>query len=162
MLGYTFKKDLLLNKLDVVPVGLTIICFLAGLYISQFLPVYIPNKPYNSIGDMYVLVLQTLLGLPLCLCVIRLARTGVFNVFSSYGKNTLWIYVGHTLFIVIQINILRLLGYKLNEIEAIVLSIVYIILLTLFTSRMIIIENTIRAIICRSRKSNSNENKENC
>lgn len=147
MIGYLFKKYSLLHKLESVPLLLTIIIFVVGLYTSQFLPVYIPSKPYNDISDMVVLVFQTMLGFLLCLCVVRFSRTGLFDVFSSYGQNTLWIYIGHTFLIVIQKNILRLMGCTLNEIEAIVLSIVYIILLTFFAGRLNVRENISKGII---------------
>lgn len=147
ILGYAFKKYSLLHKLESVPIWLTIVSFVVGLYFSQFLPIYIPNKPYNDIGDMVVLVFQTMLGIPLCLCFVRFARTGLFDVFSSYGQKTLWIYIGHTFIIVIQKNILRIMGCTLNEIEAIVLSIVYIILLTILVTRMNNRENISREII---------------
>ena len=127
VLGYVFKKHGLIHSLEKKPYWLFIIIFLVSMVGVRYLPIYMPNKHYGSIP---IFLAQTILGLVLCVTIIRLSRIKLMEYFADYGKYTLWIYIGHTFLVVIQNAICAKIGLTINVWMSLILSAIYVVLIT--------------------------------
>ena len=96
VLGLLFKKHDGLSFLEKVPSVIALFLLVAGLLVARQLPAYLPAIHYTDSHDLVLRCLQTLMGIVLCLCIIRLSRFGFTERFAEYGKYTLWIYLGHS------------------------------------------------------------------
>ena len=95
-LGLLFRDKDILPKIEKIPWIMALILMLGGMLLSRYLPVYQPKYHYFSISDLFMRMIQTLLGIIICMCVIRLSRTFKLEYFASLGRYSLWIYIGHT------------------------------------------------------------------
>ena len=86
-----------------------------------------PKFHYNNFNDFFVRAVQAVLGFFLCLSVFRLSRCIKSEWIAKLGVYTLWIYIGHTY--LIRLNVSQLLEEHFhttfNMFEAVALSIVY-------------------------------------
>lgn len=126
MLGYCFKQKQLLRYLEKSPSWIYYIIIVIGLYASRNLPIYMPNTHYGSIK---IFGAHTIIGLFMCISVVRLSRNKVVELLSSGGRYTLWIYIGHLFLIVIQNAIIKNYNITIDVPEAIILSLLYVALI---------------------------------
>ena len=101
---------------------ITIIAFLAGLYFTRYLPMYMPKYHYENWHQLILRLVQSGLGLYLCLLIIRLSRIKFIEKFAKYGKYTLWIYIGHIYLITLGEKIFPYLGISLNLFTALLVA----------------------------------------
>ena len=127
VLGYFFRRHGLVAALEKRPWWIYLCLTLLSLAAARYLPVYMPNHHYGNIG---VFAAQTLLGLILCVSIIRLSRIRLMERFARYGKYTLWIYIGHTFLVVIQNALFRHLGLSVNIWMSVLLAAFYVALIT--------------------------------
>jgi fucose 4-O-acetylase-like acetyltransferase len=125
MLGVVFKKRQLINSLERVPVIFALIVLFLGLVIARRIDIYMPVRHFVTWKDLVLRIEQTLLGLFLCLSVIRISRCRFTSRFAKYGTKTLWVYIGHTYLIFIFNRVFHFLGVSFNLFSAIVLAILY-------------------------------------
>ncbi len=125
VLGILFKKHNLIARLRATNLLIAIAILIGGLYLSRHLPIYMPKFHYESTNDFYLRVLQSIIGLFLCISIIRLAYFKIIRRFAGFGKYTLWIYIGHTYLIVIGQKVFEYLEIELNIVMALVLAAAY-------------------------------------
>ena len=125
VIGYIFRKSNLMSKLDDIPYVYAIVGLIIGLVIARFLPPYMPKLHYSSLLEPIQRIIQSVLGLFLCLSIIRVLRTNFIGKFAKYGIYTLWIYIGHTYFIVLGEKVFYYHGISFNLVTAILLSLIY-------------------------------------
>ena len=123
--GVIFKKRNLLPVLERLPVIYAFFALLIGLLASRYMPTYLPVFPYDSFDQLLLRVAQTGLGFFLCVVIIRIARCRFTELFSIYGSKSLWIYVGHTYFIIIGTKLFNYLDIHVNVFMGIVLAVLY-------------------------------------
>lgn len=125
MLGYFFKKRRLINKLESIPVVYAVLGICLGFIIARKINVYFPVDYYVSWRGAVIRIEQTLLGLFLCLCIIRVSRCRFTEFFAQFGTKTLWIYIGHTFLIILCGRVYHFLGITFNLFTAILVAILY-------------------------------------
>lgn len=126
--GFLFRKLGLMRWLDSVPVwkaiALSAFCLVAARLIPRY---YMPKFQYDTFLDFTIRCVQTAVGFVLCLALFRLSRLINLTRLAQWGAYTLWIYIGHTY--LIRLNIPKLLEGRFhitfNLFEALVLSTVY-------------------------------------
>lgn len=136
VLGAIFKNRDLIKQLERWPMGFTALAFSLGLIASTFLPTYLPILHYTNWHQLVWRMLQTMLGLCLCLLIVRLSRCKFIEWFGHYGEHTMWIYIGHIYFIILGWKLFPHFGITLNLITAVLLAIIYCVFL-IFLSRLI-------------------------
>lgn len=125
VLGLMFRKQGLMAKLSKIPYLYAFIGLFVGLVIARCLPIYMPKFHYSSWHDPIYRIIQSILGLYLCLLIIRVLRIDFIERFSKYGTYTLWIYIGHTYLIKIGEYAFPFLGITFNVFTAILLACCY-------------------------------------
>ena len=125
--GVVFKNRNMLVKLEMIPIKYYIWALFVGLIIARLLPceLYQPKYHYSNINGLVIRLVQSTLGLFLCIIIVRLSRHASIERFSIFGQKTLWIYIGHIFLIKIGGFVFAKYDYTLNFIEAILLSIIY-------------------------------------
>lgn len=124
-LGIVFKKRKLIDQLERIPMAYAVIALLVGLIVARFFPLYMPKFHYDNWHQPVWRIIQSGLGLYLCLLIVRISRIKFTEKFASYGEHTLWIYIGHTYLITIGEKAFPYLGIHFNLFTAILLTIVY-------------------------------------
>ena len=89
VLGMIFRKQNLMSKLSKIPYLYAFLGLLIGLVIVRFLPMFVPKFHYVSWRDPILRVIQSVLGLYLCLLIIRVLRIDFVERFAKYGVYTL-------------------------------------------------------------------------
>lgn len=126
VMGTIFRKRNLLPTLNRVPVPYAAIVLVAGLLAARCFPhTYMPKFHYANGLDLVHRIAQTGLGMVLCLTVLRMAQVFPVEKLSSFGRHTLWIYIGHTYLIRIGLLVLPLWNIRLNLFTAPVVAFVY-------------------------------------
>lgn len=125
VLGLMFRERNLMHYLEQVKYGYAIIVLILCIIISRHLPTYMPKFHYGNWHHTAYRVVQSLLGLVLCLSVVRLSRFQFTEKFAKWGTYTLWIYVGHTYLALISQRIMSELDYHLNFVGALLLATFY-------------------------------------
>lgn len=110
VLGMIFRKQKLMLKLNKIPYVYAFIGLLIGFVIARFLPTYIPAFHYSHWYSPIVRIVQSGLGLYLCLLIIRVARINFVKKFAQCGVYTLWIYIGHSYLIMIGEKVFPFFG----------------------------------------------------
>lgn len=120
ILGLVFKKRGLMSRMEKIHIWYAVIVLLIGLVIAYFLPwKYMPKNHCVSWMSLFARFVQSFLALCLCLSIIRLSRTRIFEKLAFGGQYTLWIYIGHTYLIRIFDNYFSI---KLDLIGAIIMA----------------------------------------
>lgn len=127
ILGVFYKKHNLISQLESLPLYLAIIGLLLVFYVVRQMPPYLPTTHFESGQDIVRRIVQTSLGLLLCPLIIRLSRSHFVEFFAKYGEKTLWIYIGHTFFIILGESVFNYMDISLNLFTAILLSLIYCI-----------------------------------
>lgn len=125
VLGFIFRKHNLIYKLNQTPYIYAILIFLVGIVVSRFIPTYMPKMHYSNWHILIVRLIQSVLGIVLCLSIIRISKIKFIERFAKYGVYTLWIYIGHTYLIIMGKEVFPKIGISLNIISASVLACVY-------------------------------------
>lgn len=125
VLGMLFRKQNLMTKLSNIPYTYALMGLFVGLVIARLLPTYMPKFHYSTWQDPVLRVIQSGLGLFLCLLIIRVLRVDTIERFAKYGVYTLWIFIGHTYLIVIGEKTFPILGISFNLISALILTSIY-------------------------------------
>lgn len=125
VLGLMFRERNLMHSLEQVKYGYAIIVLILGIIISRYFPTYMPKFHYENWHQVANRVIQTLLGLTLCLSIVRLSRFQFMEKLAKWGTYTLWIYIGHTFLAITGHRIMSELGYHLNLIVALLLAAFY-------------------------------------
>ena len=125
VIGLIFKKRNLMPTLNRTPIISAWVVLLLGLLIARYLPTYLPKFHYTCWQDVVYRIVQTVLGMVLCLSVLRISQINVTEKLAKYGIYTLWIYIGHTYLIIIGQTLFPLYGIKLNLISASILACIY-------------------------------------
>ena len=125
ILGFLFKKNHLMKKIERVPIWVSIVVVIMGLLAACFLPIYVPNLYYYSWKEAPIRLLLTFQGIILCLSIIRLSRICFLEYFSRFGQYTLWIYIGHSYLIVIGEKVILQYGLSLNVFQALIIAFIY-------------------------------------
>jgi hypothetical protein len=100
--GVICKKRNMMEKLEKVHLFVPIIVLIVSLLIARELPLFQPKEHFRSMNDAVLRISQSLLGLMMCLSIIRLSRVSVLlDKVAQLGMYTLWIFIGHTYLIVI-------------------------------------------------------------
>ena len=128
ILGVMFRERNWMRQLEKVPILYVVIGISIGLILARVLPMYMPKVHYENWQHLLVRFCHTLLGVYLCLLIVRISRIGELKIFSEYGAYTLWIYIGHTFLIVIGGYVFSYLNIKLNLFSAVVLSVLYCVI----------------------------------
>lgn len=126
--GYIFRKRNLINKIDGIPIWKALLVAIICLFAARVIPrTYMPKFHYDTFNDFFARGVQTVLGFFLSLSVFRLSRCIKTDKIAQLGTYTLWIYIGHTY--LIRLNIPKLLEEQfqitINMFGAFVLSTVY-------------------------------------
>ena len=74
VLGVMFRKRNWMAQLEKVPMHYAIIGLLVGLALSKTLPTYLPKIHYENWQDPLIRICQTMLGIYLCLLILRISR----------------------------------------------------------------------------------------
>ena len=114
-----------MTKLSNIPYTYALMGLFVGLVIARLLPTYMPKFHYSTWQDPVLRVIQSGLGLFLCLLIIRVLRVDTIERFAKYGVYTLWIFIGHTYLIVIGEKTFPILGISFNLISALILTSIY-------------------------------------
>lgn len=125
VLGIVFKKRNWLCRLDQIPVIYAVIGLIVGFAVARGLPTFMPKTHYEDWHQLVFRVVQSGLGLVLCLLIVRISRARFVKSFARWGKYTLWIYIGHTYLILIGREWFPYLGISLNLFSALILAAVY-------------------------------------
>ena len=125
VLGIVFKKRHLIEQLDHIPIVGAIIAIVFGLVIARDLPIYMPKYHYENYQQLILRVIQTGLGLCLCVLIIRASRIRFVEKFAKYGEHTLWIFIGHTYLITIGQKAFPYFGIRISIFSALLLSLLY-------------------------------------
>lgn len=123
VLGMIFRKQELMTKLSKIPYTYALVGLLFGLIVARLLPIYMPKFHYCNWYDPILRIIQSGLGLYLCLLIIRVLKVDFIERFAKYGAYTLWIYIGHTYLIKIGEN--TFLNLHLNVFTAFLLTCCY-------------------------------------
>lgn len=96
------RRSELMESIGKIPLFLSIFLFVAGLVISRYFPLYQPKFEYSEMYDLKLRAFQSMIALVMCIALIRVVKDfSILEKISSYGKYTLWIYVGHTFIVVV-------------------------------------------------------------
>lgn len=128
VLGIVFKKRQLLKELERIPILFAVLGIILGLFIARMLPVYLPVHHFETWKDLVLRIGQTLLGLFLCLSVIRISRCKFTKYFARYGSKTLWIYIGHTYLVILGNRVFHFLDVSFDVFIALLIAAVYCVL----------------------------------
>lgn len=128
VLGYLCKKHQLEISMRQYPRWLTVTVFSTGLIVSRFLPFFMPSSPYeNILQDAALRCIQSGIGLILTYSFLQLMYAIPIQRFARWGRYTLWVYVGHTLPIMIQNFEVSKHHLKFNVIVAFGVAILYVV-----------------------------------
>ena len=122
ILGFLLKKNGMMNRIEAIPIQVAILFLIMELIVARFLPLYMPRTYFHSLNDALIRVSQTILGVALCLSIIRLSRIRYWEYVAKYGKYTLWIYIGHSYLILIIRKLFPYYGITLNVFEAFLIA----------------------------------------
>jgi len=125
VIGMICRKQGLITKLSKIPYPIAIVGLLVGLVISRCLPTYMPKFHYGNWHDLLLRIIQSGLGLYLCLLTIRVLSVDCIERFAKYGVYSIWIYIGHTYLIKIGEYIFPFLGIHFNVFSALLLTCSY-------------------------------------
>ena len=89
ILGFLLKKNGMMNRIEAIPIQVAILFLIMELIVARFLPLYMPRTYFHSLNDALIRVSQTILGVALCLSIIRLSRIRYWEYVAKYGKYTL-------------------------------------------------------------------------
>ncbi len=132
--GMLFRKHGLMERLNKLPYYYALIGLLLGLVASRFMPTYMPKFHYMNWHQLILRVIQTGLGLFLCLCILRVTQVSPAEKVAKYGIYTLWIYIGHIFLLKIGEKALSLFGLSLNLFTALLLASFYCLVLILLAN----------------------------
>ncbi len=126
VLGLVFRQRNWAIQLDKVPLLIPVIIIIIGFIAARQLPLFQPREHYVNWNDAFLRTVQSIMGVLLCLSVIRLSRASKqIEKLAEYGIYTLWIYVGHTFIITIEEKIFPHLGITYNVFIAVAIAIIY-------------------------------------
>lgn len=125
VMGMVFGKHNLMSVLKRIPVSCTVIVLVAGLMVARHFPSYMPKFHYADWSDLASRVLQSILGMVLCLAILGLTHVLPVGRLSALGRHTLWIYIGHTYLIRIGMYFFPLWEIRLNLFTAVPLAFAY-------------------------------------
>ncbi len=126
-LGYWFRHEQrFVNVLSKIPPPIFISTIVISFIISTFLPVYIPSYHYVHIRYVALFIVQTGIGIIVTLSIFGLSRRlTMLERFATYGRYTLWVYIGHTFCILLQNFYFKSSGKALGISTAIGLGALY-------------------------------------
>jgi len=128
VLGYLFKKHQFSPSIDRIPIPVSVICLSLGLFASRYIPFFLPSSPYSRIAhDAIVRSIQCGLALVLTFSLFRLLYALPINKLSRWGKQTMWIYIGHSVPIMLQSAIVTKYYPNFNVFEAVIVSALYVV-----------------------------------
>lgn len=130
VLGYYFKRHNLVAALERTPYWISAVLFALAIFVSTYLPNYVPHHHYDSYSDMPILLAQMSLAVVLCVALFRLSRVKLIEPLARFGKYTLWVYIGHSYFILTQSAILQHYGFKFDLWNGILMSALYVAIAT--------------------------------
>ncbi len=133
-IGLLFKKKRLVFQLERIPIGVAVMGIIVGLLIAREMPLYEPSRHYLACKDLILRLIQTILGLWLCLMVVRVSRCQFTKYFAWFGTKTLWIYVGHTYLIIFGRRFYPYWGISFNLFSAIIVAVLYCALIILIAN----------------------------
>ncbi len=122
VLGLLFRERNLMQRIEQVKYGYALVVLILGILLSRYLPTYMPKYHYANWHHAAYRVVQSLLGLALCLSIVRLSRFHFMERFAKWGTYTLWIYVGHTYLAFISQRLIKELDYHLSLVDALLLA----------------------------------------
>lgn len=130
VLGLIFKKHSFMNKIESINIFIPMVVIFLGLLISRELPLFQPRDEYNNLNDAILRMVQSVIGLLLCISIIRVSRaTTLIEKVSKYGAYTLWIYIGHTFLVtIIDRKLLPNLGLTYNVFFALMIATLYCVI----------------------------------
>lgn len=128
-LGVVFRKRGWMAKLIQVPYVSAWVVLISGLLIARYFPTYRARTHYLDGMDVVLRNMQGVLGLVLCLSIVKLSRIRLVGRLAPLGQYTLWIYIGHIYLIILGSQFFPLWGVRLNLVSAFLLACVYCVFL---------------------------------
>ncbi len=125
-IGYLCRKNNFMERIEQSPYVISIVVLIIGAMVACILPRYIPNSPYDSIRSALVRLGQTGNAFLMSFAVVRLSR--MFAGGAKYGAYSLWIYIGHTFFLIIHrhyYSFINVQNVMINLLVGILLSLIY-------------------------------------
>lgn len=130
--GIIFKRRNWIEKITKTPVFIAVIIIVICCVIARHLPSFEPKYHYDNLNDASLRIIQSIIGFLMCLAIIRISYvSNCIEKFAKYGTYTLWIYIGHTFFIVTERALFPPLNISYNIFLAIPLAVLYCILFIL-------------------------------
>ena len=122
MLGMIFRIRGEMLRIYKVPYLYAIIGLVIGILIVRYLPIFIPKRHYTTLLQPIIRMLQSVMGIYICLLVIRVLRVNFVEKFSKFGAHTMWIYIGQSYSSMAAILLFPVFGVSLNLISSLVLT----------------------------------------
>ena len=135
VLGIVFQKRQVIPQLERIPVIYAIISVIIGLVLARTMTPYLPVHHYVNREDVFLRMIQTLLGMFMCPMIIRISRCRFTEVFAKYGSKTLWIYIGHTYLIILGDRFYHYCGVSFNMFSATLVAIIYCVILIFMANK---------------------------
>lgn len=149
MLGLLFKRYSLVNLINRIPLWVSLIAFILGLYLSRLMPdFFMPKIHYVSLHAILYRFIQSSIAVLLCISIIRLSRIKFVSYFADLGQYTLIIYIGHIFFVrlrPIETYMENSFGIHLEILGAVIIS-------TLYCMMFIMVAKFYRTLISTNRK----------
>lgn len=128
VIGNMFRNRNLTRTLERIPISVVLPALLIGLIVARYFPTYMPKFHYSNWHHPLIRIFQTVLGILLCLLIVRLSRIKFLANFANFGAHSLWIYIGHIYLITIGNYFYPQIGLTLNLFSAIAVALLYCVL----------------------------------
>lgn len=125
ILGHVIRKDNYLIRLEAINPYISISATVIGLVIARFFTpwFYAPSEHFNNAEDLIIRIIQTALASYLCLSILCLSRKiNLPDCISTFGKYTIWIYIGHTYIVILLTHFFTNKGIIFNLIEVLLIT----------------------------------------
>lgn len=133
LMGYMAREGNAVEWVRRQPVWPFAIALVASCCLAHFLPSYMPRYPYADVQDMLVRGLLSLNAFVLCVSFFRVLPTSLSSRFAGLGELTMYFFLYHTLFLVVQRYYFAQYGITINFLEALLITGVYIAVIYLMS-----------------------------
>ena len=134
IIGQLFRKKDTIKQMDKISIVFPLVSVTIGLVVARFvIPwFYAPAQHFNGISDLIIRVILTLFAFYMSISILCLSRkVNLPKSLASFGKYTMWIYIGHTYFVIIISHYCQTHNILFNLLEAISITLFICILFCL-------------------------------
>ena len=129
--GLLVNQHQLLPKVNRVNKWLSVAVSVLALVVACVLTSFIPKVPCGDMKDLAVRMLQIVNSFVICFCIFRLMPREPIKKMAGLGKDSMYFYLYHVFFILIQRHVFAHFHIHANVLVAFLLAIFYVLVIML-------------------------------